>query len=349
MSSRAAVAALMVGSLVAGCGGSHHAAHRQGTTSVATIAAVSAPSHTRAAAPPAQALVTDENQNRLLVVDLASGQVVRRIALPPDPEDVAADASGGVVVVVSSAAGKVTLLNRDSLSPISTLGGFDSPHIAEISPDGQHAYVTDDARGTLTAIDLANARVTSTVEVGAGAHHLSFSPDQIRTWVALGESARTIVTLDTGDVAHPRVTGRFDPGFAVHDLSFSPDGQRVWITASSESRAAVFSALDHRLLFRVPVGPGPQHVAFEGRVVYLTSGYGSVIEQVDAATGRVLARARSPYGSFELDAGHGYVVTSSLLRGTLAIYTPQLSLLRVVHVAPAAREVAVSSPAGSRP
>jgi len=74
--------------------------------------------------------------------------------------------------------------------------------------------------------------------VGAGAHHLSFSPDQGRTWVALGESARTIVTLDTGDVAHPRVTGRFDPGFAVHDLSFSPDGQRVWITASSDSRAA---------------------------------------------------------------------------------------------------------------
>ena len=55
--------------------------------------------------------------------------------------------------------------------------------------------------------------------------------------------------------------------------------------------------------------------------------------------------ARSPYGSFELDAGHGYVVSSSLLRGTLAIYTPQLRLLRVVRVAPAAREVAVSSPA----
>jgi YVTN family beta-propeller protein len=345
MSSSAALAALMVGSLVAGCGGSHHAAHGQGTTSVATIAAVSPPSHTREATPPAQALVTDETQDRLLVVDLASGHIVRRIALPPDPEDVAAEASGGVVVVVSSAAAKVTLLNRDSLSPISILGGFDSPHIAEISPDGQHAYVTDDARGTLTAIDLANARVTSTVEVGAGAHHLSFSPDQGRTWVALGESARTIVTLDTGDVAHPRVTGRFDPGFAVHDLSFSPDGQRVWITASSDSRAAVFSALDHRLLFRVPVGPGPQHVAFEGRVVYLTSGYGSVIEEVDAATGRVLARARSPYGSFELDAGHGYVVSSSLLRGTLAIYTPQLRLLRVVRVAPAAREVAVSSPA----
>jgi len=52
-----------------------------------------------------------------------------------------------------------------------------------------------------------------------------------------------------------------------------------------------------------------------------------------------------PYGSFELGAANGYVVTSSLLRGTLAIYNEELHLLRVVHVAPAAREVAISSPA----
>ena len=61
---------------------------------------------------------------------------MRRVALPPDPEDVAAGADGGVAVVVSSAAGKVTLLNRDSLAPVRILAGFDSPHIAAISPDG---------------------------------------------------------------------------------------------------------------------------------------------------------------------------------------------------------------------
>ena len=79
--------------------------------------------------------------------------------------------------------------------------------------------------------------------------------------------------------------------------------------------------------------------------MYLTSGYGSVIEKVDAATGRVTARARSPYGSFELAVGQGYVVTSSLLRGTLAIYDSQLNQVRVVHLAPATREVAISPPA----
>lgn len=95
----------------------------------------------------------------------------------------------------------------------------------------------------------------------------------------------------------------------------------------------------------MPVGRGPQHVAFAGRFAYVTSGYGSTIERVDAATGRILTRARSPHGSFELAAGDGYVVTSSLLRGTLAIYTPALKLVRVVHLAPATREVALSSPA----
>ncbi len=85
-------------------------------------------------------------------------------------------------------------------------------------------------------------------------------------------------------------------------------------------------------------------MAFEGRFAYLTSGYGGTIEKVDASTGRVITRASAPYGSFELDARQGYVVTSSLLRGTLAIYTPNLKLLRVVKVAPTAREVAISSP-----
>jgi len=90
-------------------------------------------------------------------------------------------------------------------------------------------------------------------------------------------------------------------------------------------------------------------VVLEGRYAYLTSGYGGIIEQVDAATGRVIAKAKSPYGSFELAADGRYVVTSSLLRGTLAIYTAKLKLLRVTHLAPATREVALSPPAGIPP
>jgi YVTN family beta-propeller protein len=351
MRARTSIAALITSALLAACGGSHRAerTHTAHTTTAVAGPAIAAAPRVASRQPRVQALVTAETENRLLVVDLPSGRVVRRIPVPADPEDLATDGSGGDIVVVSSATGKVTLLNGDTLEVLKTLGGFDRPHIAAIAPDGQHAYVTDDARGTLTAIDLANLRVTSTIHVGVGAHHLCFDLKDLNAWVALGESARMIVLLSTRDFSQPRVIGHFPPPFPVHDLACASDSGRVWMTSASGPDVTVFDGFDYGVVFRVPVGPPPQHVVLQGRYAYLTSGYGGIIEQVDASTGRILHRATAPYGSFELAADGRYVVSSSLLRGTLAIYSPQLKLLRVVRLAPATREVALSSPAGSPP
>ncbi|MDE3133529.1 MAG: hypothetical protein KGL15_05645 [Acidobacteriota bacterium] len=309
-----------------------------------------------APAPRPQALVTDETQNKLLVVDLPSGRLAHAVPVPPDPEDIAV---GSVAVVVSSRAGKVTVIDPSTLRTLKTFGGFDEPHIVAISPDNSYAYVTDDARGTLTAIRLSDMRLISTVAVGVGAHHLTFSPNEHSVWVALGESATRITILSTvrrgplpgstssspvGNLGHPRVVGHFTPGFLVHDLAFSPNGRTVWLTSANGPDVTAVDARSHRVLFRVPVGPPPQHIDFAGRFAYLTSGYGSTIEKVQASTGRVVAKASAPYGSFELAAADGYVVSASLLRGTLAIYTPGLKLLRVVTLAPSTREVAISRP-----
>jgi YVTN family beta-propeller protein len=350
MRTRTTLAALIVSALLAGCGGSHKSTRTPTpTTVVGPAAVVTQPRQPTKAPAREQALVTAETENRLLVVDLPSGRVVRRIPVAPDPEDLATEGHGGEIVVVSAAAGKVTLLDGETLRPLKVLNGFDQPHIAAIAPDGQYAYVTDDARGTLTAIDLANLRVSSTIHVGGGAHHLCFDVKDQEAWVALGESARMLVLLSTADLAHPRLAGHFAPTFPVHDLACSPDGAPFWLTSASGPDVTLVDGFDQGLIFRVPVGPPPQHVALTDGYAYLTSGYGSTIEQVDARTGHILHRASTPYGSFELAADGRYVVVSSLLRGTLAIFTDQLKLLRVVHLARATREVALSLPAGSPP
>jgi YVTN family beta-propeller protein len=327
---------------LAGCGASApvHPVPIAAEPSAARPAAAKPRLRAVTAKPAPRALVTAETENRLIVVDLRRGRVIRRIAVPADPENVVVRS---LAVVVNSTAGAVTLVDPYSLRIVEVLGGFGSPHIPAISPDGKHAYVTDDARGTLSVIDLFTRRVASRIAVGPGAHHLSFRPDQRRVWLALGESARRIVMLDTSEVAGPRVIGQFDPGFRAHDLAFSPDGRRVWVTSAIGRSVAVFRARDHRRLFDVPVGPPPQHLVFGGRFAYLTSGYGGTIEKVDATTGRVLRRASAPYGSFELDTADGFVVASSLLRGTLSIYDSELRHPRVLRVAPAARDVAIAT------
>jgi DNA-binding beta-propeller fold protein YncE len=312
--------------------------------------------HRQAALPAPQALVTAQTQGRLLVVDLRNGRVLRRISVPGNPGYVATLGSGGPVVVASSAADTVTVLGGASLHVFRVLHGFTDPDIPAMAPDGGYAYVTEDIPGRVVAIRLVDDSVLSRTFVGPGAHHLAFSPDLQQVWVALGQAASTITILSTvvsrppppssvvADPGHPHVLARLHPGYLAHDLLFTPDGRQVWITSASGSDVGVFSARSHRLLFRVPGGAPPQHVVFAGRYAYVTSGYGSRIEQVSVATGRVLRRTAAPYGSFDLDAAGGYVVTASLFAGTVAVYDASLHLLHVRHVAPSAEDVAIYRP-----
>ncbi len=298
--------------------------------------------------------MTAPSENKLLVVRLPSGRVMRQLEVSGEPQYVA---EAGLLVVVSASWRTVSLINPESLRLVKRFHGFAAPHIVAVSPDGEYAYVTDNATGRVTAIGLYDQKVMSSLIVGHSAHHLAFSPNARQVWIALGESAPSVAVLRSPlrqpglpesspalDYAHPHLAGRFDPGFLAHDLQFSPDSKEVWITSADTDDVGVFGARTRRLLFRVPVGAPPQHVAIAGRYAYLTSGYGSRIEQVGLSTGRVIRRAWVPYGTFELATVGRYVVAVSLLRGTLAICNRELRLLRVVHLAPSLEDVIPYSP-----
>lgn len=337
-------AALLVG--VAGCGSAAPKARPRARREVDRAASVHRPAP-RVAPAPLQALVTAQTEDRLLVVGLPDGKVIHDVSIAGDPSYV--DAGRGVVLVVGSGSGTVTLLDRTSLRVIRIFRGFVSPHIPTISPDGRYAYVTDDGSGELAVIGLYDDRLISRVFVGSGAHHLAFSPDERQVWVALSQTARTITILSTDiggkvDPGHPRVVGYLHPGFLAHDLLFTPGGKQVWITSAEGSFVGVFQVNTRRLLWRVPAAVGPQHIAFADGFAYITSGYGSSIERVNLYSGRVVRRAYAPFGSFDLDASGRYVVTASLLRGTLAIYNRALQLLGVHRLAPSTEDVALSAP-----
>ncbi|MDX6515475.1 MAG: hypothetical protein QOH73_1141 [Gaiellaceae bacterium] len=281
------------------------------------------------------ALVTAEAQNELLAVDLDSGKVVQRVRLPAQPENIDG------LAVVSTKGGAVSLLRvvRGRVRVAHVVRGFRAPHIALGDPSGRYVYVTDDAAGTLTTLATRSGKVVARLPVGSGAHHMSISAGANELWIALGESARQITRVDVADPLHPHVLGRFDPGFAAHDLAFAPDAKRVWITADDRADVAVLDVVTRKLLFRVPVGPPPQHVVFWGRDAYLSSGYGDRIVQVSAATGKRRRSARVAHGSFNLSTIGSFVLLSSLLNGTLTELTLDLKPVRVLHLAPSTRDV----------
>src|SRR2546423_2740454 len=310
------------------------------TAPAGTAGSVTLTAHPAARGAPA-AVVTAETEHAVLEMSPATGRVMRRVRVIGDPTTLAA-APTGPLVVCSPAAGTVTLLSWPRLRPVAVLHRFQTPEIAAITPDGEWALVSD-AAGTVSTIELASHRIVDRIWVGRGAHHMAVSPNGRVAWVALGETARTIVGVDVTDPSHLRVAGRFHPRTASHDLAFSPDGKTVWVSSSDAPYVTVYNAATSRPLATVPAGTAPQHVVFGQTTparAYITSGYGRTLEMVDAATRHILHRAALPYGSFNLSTLGSVVATTSLLDGRVTILNaanlrPRLS----TAVAREAREI----------
>ena len=217
------------------------------------------------------------------------------------------------------------------------------PEVAAIAPDGRLAYVTDDVTGKLSVIDLRRRRIVGRVFVGAHAHHLGVSPDGRLIWVALGETAKTIVRVDSSNPRQPRVIGRFHPRSPAHDVGFEPDGEMVWVTSATGSDVRLYSPAG-KPLEGADGGRGPQHLAFSGPHILITSGYGSSLTELCWRRPYCSRRvAQAPYGSFNLATYGGFVVTTSLFTGQVSeLRVRDLHRLWTAKVAPAARYLAIS-------
>lgn len=289
------------------------------------------------------AIVVAETADKVFAVSLGphGGHVLRTVRIV-DPLMVAAPLHGPAVVL-SPATGTVRLLAWHSLRAVKVFHEFREPEVARVAPGDRYVYVADNATGDLTVIDLARERIVDRLHVGAGAHHMAFTPDGRRLWIALSEVATTVVRLDTSDLARPRLVGRLHPHFGGHSVGASPDGRTFWLSSAAEPYVMVYDAATAKLLKLVPAGKAPQEVAFSGARALLTSGYGSSLEAVLWRTYRRVGTARMPYGSFNLAAYGGQVVTASLLTGQVTeLEAGTLHRFWTARIAPETRYVAIS-------
>ncbi len=261
------------------------------------------------------ALVTADEEARLVAVELPSGRVLRYVRTLPRPRSI--EAVGPMAVVAHSELGAVIVVRGATLSVEHVLHGFGEPRYTAGHPDGRHAYLTDAKRGEVVALDVIRGTVLAREPVGALARHVTIDPPGRTLWVALGAKAEQVAVVDVSRRARPRLVRRFRAPFLAHDVGWAPGGRRVWVSSGDRRELAVY-ARGGRLLGRLPADEPPQHFTFRGDLVYVASGESGTlrVHRVDGAAGRKVA---IPPDSYNVQQAHGWVVTPGLGRGTLCL------------------------------
>jgi DNA-binding beta-propeller fold protein YncE len=289
------------------------------------------------------ALVTADLEARLVVVELATGRVLRHVRTLPKPRSI--EAVGHMAVVAHSEIGAVSLVHAPTLRVARVLRGFGEPRYTAAHPDGRHAYVSDAKRGEVVALDVLRGRVLARARVGSLARHITIDPPGRTLWVSLGAKAREVAVVDVSHRARPRLVRRFEPPFLAHDVGWAPDGRHVWVSSGDRNELAVYGARSGNVHAHVPGDEPPQHVTFRGDRAYVASGESGTL-RVHRVDGRELRSTVVPEDSYNVQQALGWIVTPGLGRGTLCILDARGRVLRRETVARSSHDACIVTTRG---
>ncbi|ELP69027.1 beta-N-acetylglucosaminidase domain-containing protein [Streptomyces turgidiscabies] len=151
-----------------------------------------------------------------------------------------------------------------------------------VSSDGRTAYAANQGSDTVSVIDVAAAKVTSTVAVGDVPAGLALTPDGRTLWVA-DYSDDAVQPIDT---ATGKAGSKIPVGDGPENMAITPDGTTLYVANIHDSTVSPVDIATGRAGTPIAVGPNPFNVvaAPDGRTVYVSNSGGSTITPIDTAT-----------------------------------------------------------------
>jgi YVTN family beta-propeller protein len=128
----------------------------------------------------------------------------------------------------------------------------------DVTPDGKQAWVANAWDGTVSVIDIAQKKVTATLQANArGANRLKFTPDGTHALISAG------AILVIFDVATQKEIKRLTLGHGGGGgVLVQPDGQRAYIAFAGDSFVAVIDLKTLEMVGKINAGGNPDGLAW---------------------------------------------------------------------------------------
>ncbi|MEA2560030.1 MAG: hypothetical protein QOH06_1534 [Acidobacteriota bacterium] len=206
--------------------------------------------------------VSMPDSGRVAVVESATWKVVSEIETPPRPRRVGLQPDGRYLWVAYDDG--VAVIDTVSLRQVARLDTGKGTHDLAFSDDSRFAFVSNEADGTVSVIDVAKlARVR---DVKAGSRPVSLAWSNLAGAVYVSSADGTLSALDPKN-AEPRARLTAEPGLGR--IRFAPGGRLAFVVNTERDTVHILDAASNRIVQTADVEDQPDQVTFSDELAYI--------------------------------------------------------------------------------
>jgi len=236
------------------------------------------------------ALTTKDQPKKALtsyvsIIDVASREVFRRVAVSGAVHHVAVSPDGKSAVTTHPGTGRISVVDLIKFETVASIETGPAPNYAVFSSDGSTVYVSNTGDNSISEIDIAERREVQHIPTGNGPEHIVLSPDALTLYTNnIGDGTATAISLQDGTV-----TQTFAVGAAPHGIDLSDDGRSLFAASKGDNKLVAFD-LATGARREVSLTPAPYHLtSIQGtNTIYVSSRAENLIWVIDQTTLAVL-------------------------------------------------------------
>jgi YVTN family beta-propeller protein len=186
------------------------------------------------------AYVTNESDNTVSVIDMATNKVVATVPVGSNPYGVAVTPDGKHAYVANDSSNTVSVIDRATNTVEATITVGTEPVGAAVTPDGNVANI---ASHTVSVIDTATVVATVPLPVASNPVALAVTPDGKHVYVTNDVSVGTVSVIDTATntVEAATITVGTSPTIAI---AVTPDGLHAYVVNNIDRGSGTVSVID---------------------------------------------------------------------------------------------------------
>jgi YVTN family beta-propeller protein len=248
-----------------------------------------------AVTPDGKRLYVAENlTSKVAVIDLATRQVITKIAVGEYPYDCEISGDGSRVYVSNWGSRSVAVIDAANNQVVNNIPVGDHPNDLELTRDGKTLYVANANSNTVSVVDTAQMKEIEAIStalhpkspIGSTPNAVALSPDEKTLYIANADN-NDVAVVDVARRGNSEVEGFIPTGWYPTSVRVSKNGKRIFVANGK----GVASAAN-------PQGPGPYRGRTQQYIGSLLKGAVSMINlpaktKLAQLTRRVYAN--SPY------------------------------------------------------